>query len=373
MPGPPAVQTLEADIAGLCRGGLDSRTLRTRLLQRLQRLIPFDSAWFASADPATLLFTDAIREEIPYQATPRFIEDEFLLDDVNKWVDLARRPDHTNTLLAATGGKLQASYRFREILEPLGLGDELRAALVARRTCWGFICLHRELTDRGFTAMEARWLAQVAPTMAEGLRAALLVEAATRPGSDEVGVVVLTNDLSVVSLSPHAERWLAEVADDDWPAMTELPAVVLGVAARLRMLETGQTGPLPMARLRTRSGLWLSVRATKLNGPRGDGQTAVIIEPAHPTELAGVIMRAYGLTKREEQLTRLLLHGLSTREVATQLCIAETTVQQHLKAIFEKTGVRSRRELAAQLFAQQYQPWMRAGRPIASDGWFAES
>jgi len=373
MPESLAIRTLETDIARLCRGGLDSPTLRTRLLQRLRRQIPFDSAWFASADPATLLFTDAIRQEIPSQATPRFVEDEFLLDDVNKWVDLARRSDHTNTLLGATGGKLQASYRFREILEPLGLGDELRAALVGGRTCWGFICLHRELTGRGFAAKEARWLAQVGPTMAEGLRTALLVEVATRPGSDEVGVVVLTNDLSVVSLSPHAERWLAEVADHQWPAMTELPEIVLGVAARLHALEAGQTGPLPKARLRTRSGLWLMVRATKLNGPSGDGQTAVIIEPARPTELADVIMKTYGLTKREEQLTRLLLHGLSTRELAGQLGSAETTVQQHLKAIFEKTGVRSRRQLAAQVFAQQYQPRIRAGRPIGSDGWFAES
>ena len=56
-------------------------------------------------------------------------------------------------------------------------------------------------------------------------------------------------------------------------------------------------------------------------------------------------MMAYGLTKQEQALTGLVCRGLSTSEIADRLHITPNTIQDHLKSIFEKTGVHSRREL----------------------------
>jgi len=146
--------------------GLDSKALRTDFLRRLNRLVAFDSAWFATCDPATLLFTDAVREEMSRESTPRFVENEFMLDDFNKWVELARLPAHARSLGQATGGELALSHRHRDILEPLGFGDELRVALVSGQSCWGFICLHRELHSRNFTLDDASALQSLGPVMA---------------------------------------------------------------------------------------------------------------------------------------------------------------------------------------------------------------
>jgi hypothetical protein len=45
-------------------------------------------------------------------------------------------------------------------------------------------------------------------------------------------------------------------------------------------------------------------------------------------------------------------------------------VQRSVKAIFDKVGVRSRRELVGQVFAQQYQPRMATSHELDADGWF---
>jgi DNA-binding CsgD family transcriptional regulator len=70
-------------------------------------------------------------------------------------------------------------------------------------------------------------------------------------------------------------------------------------------------------------------------------------------------MVAYGLTQREREITRPVLIGKSTTQIADDLVIAPVTVQQHLKSIFAKTGVHSRRDLVCTVFADHYDPRVR--------------
>src|SRR5204863_126892 len=56
--------------------------------------------------------------------------------------------------------------------------------------------------------------------------------------------------------------------------------------------------------------------------------------------------------------------------VAGRLHITPNTIQDHLKSIFEKTGVGSRRELVATILQEQYLPRMMAGRPPGPSGSF---
>jgi DNA-binding CsgD family transcriptional regulator len=101
-----------------------------------------------------------------------------------------------------------------------------------------------------------------------------------------------------------------------------------------------------------------------------DGRVAVIFEQARAPQLAPLIAAAYGLTARERDIAALVIQGLSTKEIADQLSLSPHTVQDHLKATFNKVGVRSRRELVTQVFSEQYAPRMGASIPVGADGWF---
>jgi len=204
------------DIIRFSHAGLDSRALRLAVLGRLRKVIPIDAFWCATVDPATLLFTGSLIEGIPESVTPAFLANEFLHDDANKFARLAGGDPAVHSLHDATGGDLSTSARYHEILAPLGWGDELRAALITGGACWGVMCLHRERGMRTYTAAEAAFLAHLAPHIAEGLRAALLLDNAdTIWETDGPGLLVLADDFSIVATTPTAERWLAEMGD--WP------------------------------------------------------------------------------------------------------------------------------------------------------------
>ena len=160
------------------------------------------------------------------------------------------------------------------------------------------------------------------------------------------GSLLLAADNSITEADPAAEMWLAELRDEH-PGRA-LPPVVAGVATRARGIvgrRVARRAPLARARVRTPSGIWLLVRGSTLGGD-ADAPTALMIEPARPHELAPLIADAYGLTDRERAVTQLVAQGLPTNAIAERIYISPWTVQDHLKAIFEKVGVGTRGELS---------------------------
>jgi DNA-binding CsgD family transcriptional regulator len=336
-----------------CYSGLDAAGLRGEVLRRLPAILSVDAAFFATVDPMTMLFTSAVADEPLGAATSQFLDNEFGRDDVNKFAALAESADPVGSLDRATRGDRPASARYRDIMGPLGLGDELRAALISNRECWGVLCLHREDAAHGFGDRDVELLRRISPHLAEGLRRAVIIGQATAtPAAGAPGIVVLDENLSVLSMNPAAEQWLAEIGRPDWPGRSELPIAVYAAAARLARLEQGTDAARMSAtvRLRSRAGRWLSLHASRLTGPPAP-QIGIVIEPAPPAQIRSLLLSAYGLTSAQSRVVALVLKGHSTRQIVRELHISANTVQEHLTAAFDKFGVRSRGELVAAVLA----------------------
>lgn len=172
---------------------------------------------------------------------------------------------------------------------------------------------------------------------------------------DAPGLVIVDRSFTVRSTSPGIERWLRRLPDSGRSG-GGLPTAVLSVAAAaLRAADRNEaTAEALFARVASPSGGRLVLYGTHVPGQGGTEGIAVIIEQASPGRMLPLLMSAYGLTDRERDVVRLILRGKSTAQIAACLFVTPHTVQQHLKNVFAKTGVRSRRDLVGILLSGQY-------------------
>jgi DNA-binding CsgD family transcriptional regulator len=347
-------------IVRLSERSLDLVTLWRESSDVIASVVPYFQApcWY-TLDPASLLITSHFNAGMP-EFPREWLAHEYYGDDVNKLVDIARSETGVSTLHEATGGDPSTSKRWQENVK-FGGDQELLARLQTRSgEVWGALGLYREPDRPLFSAEERHFVSEASRHLAVGARRALLMAEAVEPDSPaSPGLVVLTDRWEVESTTPGVERWLAELPDGDWDA-GRLPSAVLAVAGRaLRAAESPDSpAEVAVSRVLSRGGTWVVLHGVVLVSRRA-ARVAVIVEPAHPARIAPLLMAAYGLTEREQEVTRLVLQGGSTVEIAADLAVSPQTVQQHLKSVFDKTGVRSRRDLVGKVFFAHYEPRLR--------------
>src|SRR3954454_20038257 len=102
MPTRDGAQQAERALVRACTSGLEAAPLQGQVLRALRRLLPVEAAFFATADPETLLFPGAVVEEPLGRVTEQFLANEFGGGDVNRFAALARSTEPIATLDAAT-------------------------------------------------------------------------------------------------------------------------------------------------------------------------------------------------------------------------------------------------------------------------------
>jgi DNA-binding CsgD family transcriptional regulator len=358
-------------ISELARRGLDLVTFWQESTEVLTETVPhfMSPCWF-TLDPVSLLVTSHYQKEI-VEIPPEWLAHEYYEDDFHKMADVVRSERGVSTIHEATDGDPSISAGWNQYVKPYGGDQELLIALRTQsREAWGVLGLYREPGQPPFDRDDMDFLRGISQALADGAQRGLLVGEASDPeGLEAPGLVVLGKDWSVESLTPGVDRWLDELPDGDW-AHGKLPPAVLSVAGRaLRTAEHEDApGDVALARVLSREGRWIVLHGAALLAT-GGRRVAVIIEPAHPARISSLLMAAYHLTDREQDVTSLVLRGNSTAQIADRLFVSPSTVQQHLKSVFEKTGVRSRRDLVGKVFFTHYEPRFRDNerRTISGD------
>jgi DNA-binding CsgD family transcriptional regulator len=336
-------------LARLVRADLDNDAFRLEAATVLRQVVGFDWWCWSLLDPGTGLPTRYLTADATAvdQAMRRFCK---LTWDDTAPIPATGRPRAQSAvavLSATTSGDLSRDPCWRELLGPAGTGDCVTAPLIADGTSWALLHAGRDSSSRWFTEDETTFLADVAPLLAARLRDGLRTGVLDEGPADAPGTIIIDRDCELVTATGPANRWIARLGLRQPNEAEPLPGFIYAMAASLAA-SPGQ--PFTRVRLQTADGHWVVVHvAAVTDGPVAAGGYAITLEQPRSDELAPVLMRAWSLTRREREVARLALDGLSGEDIATTLFISAHTARDHLKAIFGKIGVHRRVDLTAAL------------------------
>jgi DNA-binding CsgD family transcriptional regulator len=308
------------------------------------RAVPYDATCWASVDPDSHVLSGSVTLQFDPgpELEARFAEVEAAGVDLHSFRSLVGRGSSVARLSDAARSAIDASPRLAEIYRPLGFVHELRAAFTIDERLWGVAGLLRGRGGRDFDDDEVAYLASVSADIAAAIRRAALTGTAGGGPAPGTAVLIVDERGAVSAATPAAERVLGELDQSKEPSV-RLAVRSVAAAVRLQRIERAS------ARVRSSTGAWLTVAAAPLRWGGEDAQVAVTIEATSAPDLTELLLAAHGLSPREQEVCREVIAGRSTTDIATRLFISANTVQDHLKSIFDKTGLRSRRELVAHL------------------------
>lgn len=322
-------------VAGLHRSlaiSEDDRNLRRAAVEQIRRSIPFDAFAWLLTDPETTVGNAPLAEVPCLDQLSRLVALRYT--SARRWTSVAPGVPHRPVV---------PSSELAQFLAGFGKYDVVSLAFADRFGWWGFLDLWREGGE--FRAEEMELLGALAEPVTAALRmsrAAMFVpsDCVRERGSDPV-VLLLDRDLAVRRQTLGAEVALRALLPTE-ESRRPIPAAAYNVAAQLLAVQAGIDAHLPLSRTVVAPGEWISVQAAWL-----DEDIAVTIGPVEQRERWLLFCRAHGLSDRETDVVVHLAEGDDTRALAARLHLSEHTIQDHLKATFAKTGVRSRRELLA--------------------------
>lgn len=332
------------EVAALATSGLDIADLYASAMEVVRQTVPFEQACWAGVDPESLGMT-SVTNWRPWPVTDehaaRFAESEYTGREPNTFAELLRRPQPVARISDAPHRDVVRSIRINDLLLPLGLDHELRAAFRVDDACWGVGSLFRD-AGHDFTDREVEFLGAVAATLAAASRIAVRAAHQARPAAVGPVIVLAGPRGELQAATPAATSWLAEVED---AAPGRFSMTLYAAVAQARVAPSGTA----RARMRDAGGTWVVLQASRLITGDDPEQMVVTVEPATTRDLVSLLLAAYGATARERDVCLEVLSGRPTADIARHLFISPHTVHDYLKSIFGKVGVGSRGELVAKL------------------------
>jgi DNA-binding CsgD family transcriptional regulator len=326
-------------------GTLDRSAFRTHVLAALRKLIPCDIVSYnevnARANQVTWLTEPADALDFPdsTETFNRHIPEHPLIGHYARTNDdrVLRISDFL------TRSEFHRLGLYNEFYRRVGVEHQMACVLPAPPPTVIGIALNRHHPD--FAERDRCLLQLVSPHLVQAFQnscvvselqdeTALLGRALEESGR---GVVVLTREGRVRSMSRQAERWMSQYFARSTRGGTRLPEPLNRWVTRQQSLLAGATVPPPRVPLVIEHEAARLV-ARLLSGPELD---LLVLEQQSET-IPAASLRKLGLTRREAEVLAWLARGKTNSEIGKIAEMSARTVEKHLEHLFQKLGVENR-------------------------------
>ncbi|MFI1868925.1 helix-turn-helix transcriptional regulator [Streptomyces jumonjinensis] len=239
-----------------------------------------------------------------------------------------------------------------QLLSTFGVNSELRLLLRNRRGVWGALGLFRSEGAAPFGRRDAERIAELAPALM-GAVVRYATEGRLLPSAPALpaGMIIMGPDHRIKEFTPQAQAWMDCFSAHGGRAIPVwgVDAFYISLSLSARRHARLGLGPVPPVCLPpVVCGRWVAVQAQPLSAD-GAGDVALIVQAAPGDLSLAPFCEWYGITPRERQVVDELRTGAASKQIARRLGLSPHTVNDHLKAVFGKTGAAGRDELIAAL------------------------
>lgn len=313
------------EIVEIAHSAPDRASLFQNVCLRLERLVPMSGSVFIPADPRTgdFCFAGHLAYNTDARALSLFCSCYAPLHPIvakGLHVKLLREALRITDLLPAP--RLSETAYVKECASLNGHLYELCWTVCAQGDPIGGVALFRTRKDPDFTDREREVVRLLIPHLSRAIHNLDLI--CGKIPSREIGRIVLGEDGRSVYINEEANRALQGRPASSVPDPGEDPGPVFFRSER------------GTYRVRTARG-------------RHRGEKLFFLEPLPTQGKIRARLMEWGLSRRQQEVALLAIRGLSNREIAERLFIAEQTVKDHLQDIFEALNIRRRSELTAKV------------------------
>jgi DNA-binding CsgD family transcriptional regulator len=334
-------------VRATCASGLDSVGLRERVSRVLSRYLRADAYCAMELDPATTLPIHDVNHGWPSEYLEPLVEEALFRSHTADTGFLTRHPRRALILdELVEGGRPERDPYYRFHVLPFGYRHEIQFMCISGGLPRALFTFNRRREKGSFEPRHLRLLEAVAPHVGAAMHAACIRAALDERPAGETGVIVLGPDGRVEVANAAARRVLEGTRVAAPPMALQ---VFLGFLRRaLREGQPPAIRAITFADPATRE-TYRAVAEPSL-GVDGRARMMALLEPARPLDSDVGLMRL-GLTEREAAVVIHVLREEDVPSCAARLGCATATVTKHLKNVYAKLGVGSRRELALRLMA----------------------
>ena len=332
--------------------GLPPQAAVVALLDALHTLVPSSFNRFGFAGPDLRITNGYCEDPACYQfIAPYFSEFDGKMDYWPTVQSCLRRGPGVGYYLPYQTRSFYRSAYYNEIERPLTSYHQLDATIGDGQRVYGNVVLSRAKGHQ-FSVDEGRLLAQVLPYLAHALAAEADTQAVSTASAESSAVLIVDGKGTVQYADGLGLRYLWMLAHDDLTATAITTKAMMhsdAIAAlmtRVTSVEEQRDSAPPSLHVRNGWGSF-RLRAEPLFGQPGTtALVRVLIERWEASALAlNRRLNELQLTPRQQDVCELLLKGLTQAEIAAQLGLRPSTINEYIQTVYVKLKVHNRQEL----------------------------